>query len=323
MITVIGSLNMDLVVTTDRAPEAGETVPGQTFSQYPGGKGANQSVAAARSGAVTAMAGRVGRDLFGDALLRALSQDPLDLSAVEQLADHPTGTATITVDRQGQNRIVVVAGANGTFKPEEMERFRPLIARSHVLLCQLEIPLGAVAKALEIAREEGVFCLVNPAPALPLPDVFYRQVDLLTPNASELELLAGMTLEDEADWREAGRILMEKGLGTLIVTLGETGCLLMDGQTVSRFPAYRVKAVDTTAAGDCFNGVLAAELDALIEEEGRGKPARRFTGATLAPAIDRAMRASAMSVTRKGAQPSLPWRHEIDDFDDWYRTHRL
>ena len=322
MITVIGSLNMDLVVTADRAPEEGETVTGSGFAQYPGGKGANQAVAAARSGAITVMAGRVGRDSFGDALISSLARDPIDTSSIEKISGVPTGTAAITVDRRGQNRIVVVPGANGTYTAEDMEHLRPLIARSNVLLLQLEIPVEAVERAVVIAREENVYCMVNPAPAADLSRSFYRQVDLLTPNESELGLLAGMPTEVPAAWRTAGHRLLDLGLQTLLVTLGVDGSLAMDSQSELHLPAYKVKMLDSTAAGDCFNGALAAGIDALVEARGRTRDRLVLTPGDLAPMIDRATRAAAMSVTRQGAQPSIPWREEVDGFDSWYPQHR-
>lgn len=323
MITVIGSLNMDLVVTTDRAPEEGETVTGSGFFQFPGGKGANQAVASARSGAKTAMAGRVGKDAFGQALVSSLARDPIDTTRIEMTNGLATGMAAITVDRQGHNRIVVVPGANGSLTAGHMEALRPLIAQSNVLLLQLEIPFEAVEKAVSLARQENVYCMVNPAPAMTLPHSFYHQVDLLTPNESELGLLAGMASQTPEDWRAAGRVLLDRGLQTLVVTLGGEGCLAMDGQNELHLPAYRVRMVDSTAAGDCFNGALAAAIDAMIEA--RGKTARRtvFSPMDLAAALDRATRAAAISVTRQGAQPSIPWQKEVDHFDGWFEKHRL
>lgn len=317
MITVIGSLNMDLVVTAERAPEQGETVTGTGFAQIPGGKGANQAVAAARGGARVAMAGRVGDDAYGRALVEALEKDPVDTSAIEKIPGIPTGIAAITVDQKGHNRIVVVPGANGRLTPKTAEDLRGLIARSRVLLLQLEIPLDAVGRAIEIAREEGVCCILNPAPALSLPDFFYTHVDMLTPNETELALLSGRT-----DIREGARVLLERGLATLLVTLGEDGALLLTPEGERHFPAYRVAMTDSTAAGDCFNGNLAAGMDRLLE----GRTAdKTFVPSLidLVPVIDRAMKAAAISVTRQGAQPSLPEAEEIDRFDSWYPEHRL
>ena len=323
MVTIIGSLNMDLVVTADRAPREGETVTGSGFSQFPGGKGANQAVAAARSGARAVLAGRVGDDAFGEALIRSLARDPLDTSSIEIMSGTPTGIASITVDGQGHNRIVVIPGANGSFKARDMEALRPLIAQSNVLLLQLEIPLKAVERAVEIARQENVYCMVNPAPALAFPETLYRQVDLLTPNESELGLLSGLPMSGASSWRAGAKALLKRGLPALIITLGEEGSLAMDDKSDLRMPAYRVQMLDSTAAGDCFNGALAAEIDAMIGTGRKSSSRAFFTPAQLAPAIDRATRAAAISVTRQGAQPSLPWREEVDRFDDWFEKHRL
>lgn len=323
MITIIGSINMDLVVNTQRAPEQGETVTGDDFHQIPGGKGANQAVAAARDGAATVMAGRVGNDAFGNILIETLGQDPIDTSFIEKVSDTSTGVAQIIVDQQGHNRIVVVPGANGCFTADDMDALRPLIARSNVLLLQLEIPLEAVERALVIAREERVFSILNPAPAVSLPSSIYQNADLMTPNETELLLLSDWPKQDTSAFDRAGAVLLERGLSTLVVTLGEQGSLLINNKGNARFTAYRVAMVDSTAAGDCFNGVLAAGIDRLIEA--RKDRLYPFIPSIdeLAPIIDRATRAAAISVTRRGAQPSIPKAHETDAFDSWYEAHRV
>ena len=257
------------------------------------------------------------------ALVRSLARDPIDTSAIERIAGVPTGTAAITVDSRGHNRIVVVPGANGAWTASHVEAIRSLIAQSNVLLLQLEIPLEAVARAVTIAREENVFCMVNPAPALPLPADFYPSIDLLTPNENELGLLSGITLGGPRGWRNAARVLLNRGLPAIVVTLGEEGSLAMDDKSDMHLPAYPVKMVDSTAAGDCFNGTLAAEIDVMLEARGKTCSRTAFTVMELAPAIDRATRAATISVTRRGAQPSIPWREEIDRFETWFEEHRL
>ncbi len=321
MITVIGSINMDLVVTTERAPEAGETVLGNSFRQILGGKGANQAVAAARCGAHTTMVGRVGTDSFGDDILRGLQRDLTDVSMIQRIDNTPSGIASILVDGKGQNRITVVSGANYSFTTSDINALRPLIASSQVLLVQLEIPLNIVYQSLEIAHEEGVFTILNPAPAVNLPMEIYRTIDLLTPNESELSLLTGMPTSTRPQWIDAAHELHRRGVRALLVTLGSEGSLYMNNSgDMKHVPAYRVRAVDTTAAGDCFNGALACEIDRLIAES--GEQTRHFspTADQMAMAIDFATRASAISVTRVGAQPSLPYRHEIEAFDEWYKN---
>lgn len=320
MITVIGSINMDLVVMTDRAPEAGETVLGKDFHQIFGGKGANQAVAAARCGAKTTMVGRVGNDSFGDTILKGLKQEFADGAAIERIDGVPTGIAVILVDAKGQNRITVVSGANHTFNEESIEAVRPVIARSRVLLLQLEIPLDAVRQSLAIAREEGVFTILNPAPAVELPADMYQLIDLLTPNETELSILTGLPTGTRPQQIEAARTLHRRGVKSLIVTLGSYGSLYIDHEkNVKHIPAYHVKAIDTTAAGDCFNGAVACEIDRTLAKRSTGIFAP--TTDELVRAIEFATKASAISVTKIGAQPSLPYRHEIDDFDDWYRAH--
>ena len=323
MITVIGSINMDLVVNTQRAPEQGETVTGDNFHQIPGGKGANQAVAAARDGSTTVMVGRVGNDAFADSLIATLCEAPIDTSFIERIKDISTGVAQITVDQEGHNRIVVVPGANGRFTANDMEALRPLIARSNVLLLQLEIPLEAVERALIIAREEKVFSILNPAPAIPLPPSIYQNTDLMTPNETELLLLSDWPNQDTSAFVQAGAVLLERGLSTLVVTLGEQGSLLINHKGNAHFAAYRVAMVDSTAAGDCFNGVLAAGIDRLIEA--RKDSLYPFIPSIdeLAPIIDRATRAAAISVPRRGAQPSIPKAHETDAVDSWYEAHRV
>jgi ribokinase len=319
MIAVIGSINMDLVVMADRAPDAGETVLGNNFYQVFGGKGANQAVAAARCGAETTMVGRVGNDSFGETILKGLKREFADGAAIERIDGVPTGIAVILVDAKGQNRITVISGANHTFTEESIEALRPVIARSRVLLLQLEIPLDAVHRALAIAREEGVFTILNPAPALELPSDTYKYIDLLTPNESELSILTDLPTGTRPQQIEAARTLYRRGVKSLIVTLGSFGSLCIDHEeNVKHIPAYRVDAIDTTAAGDCFNGAVACEIDRMLAEQSTDIFAP--TTDELVRAIEFATKASAISVTKIGAQPSLPYRHEIDDFDDWYRA---
>ena len=323
MITVIGSLNMDLVIKAERAPQAGETLIADSFQEIPGGKGANQAVAAAREGAQTFMAGRVGQDAFGQSLLQSLAQDPIDITYIEKVPGLSTGIASITVDQAGQNRILVVSGANGSLEASDIQALRPLIARSHVLLLQLEIPMEAVEEALILAREEAVFSILNPAPALALPPSFYHLVNLMTPNESELAQLSGLPVSSREQVDQAGRQLLERGLENLVITLGQDGALAMNLQGKLHFPAYRVRVEDSTAAGDCFNGVLAAGIDRLIQARADGPKTFIHSLEDLAPIIDRASRAAALSVTRPGAQPSLPWAQEVDDFDSWYEKQGL
>lgn len=293
LITVLGSLNMDLVALVDRAPLQGETVMGREFRTIPGGKGANQAIAAARAGASVAMIGAVGNDAFGDHLLATLQADGVDAARVRRTPT-TTGTAHIVVDGAGHNAIVVVPGANGTVTALT-EDDKSLIRKSRFLLMQLELPLSVVEEGAAVAAEAGVRVVLTPAPAQPLPEPLLRQVDWLVPNEHEAALLTG-----EPDLTRAGRML--SGLcRQVVITLGAEGCLLVTdaGRRSQRVDAVRVSPVDTTAAGDTFTGALAVAL-----AEGMGTE----------DALLFATRAAAISVTRLGASPSMPRRKEIDSF---------
>lgn len=293
LITVLGSLNMDLVTLVERAPHMGETVMGRAFRTIPGGKGANQAIAAARAGANVAMIGAVGSDPFGDELLETLRADGVVTGSIRR-SQGASGTAHIVVDGAGQNAIVVVPGANGTVTALS-EPEKALIRRSRFLLMQLELPLSAVEEGAAVATAAGVTVVLTPAPAQPLPEALLRRVDWLVPNQHEAALLTG-----KADPAEAGAALAQL-CRHVVITLGSEGCLFVAdaGRTVHRAGAVKVTPVDTTAAGDTFTGALAVALsEGMAPEE-----ALRF-----------AARAAAISVTRLGASPSMPHRQEIDAF---------
>lgn len=307
MITVVGSLNMDLIVNTERIPVEGETVLGHGFRQAEGGKGANQAVAAARLGADVAMIGAVGNDDYGTRLTDALARDGIRTDTVIR-SDEPTGVAVIIINGRGNNCITVASGANFTLTPADIEACDALIARSNVLLTQLETPLDTVLRACELARTHGCLTVLNPAPATDLPDELLARIDLLTPNETELALLSGRSTDTLEQCERAGRVLLERGVKTLLVTLGEHGSLLMTSERTEHIPAFLVAMTDSTAAGDCFNGALVTALE---------------RGETLDDAISFAMKAAAMAVTRRGAQPSLPTAEDMAGFDAWFETHRL
>ena len=293
-ILVVGSLNMDLVVRSPRHPQPGETLLGTEFHTFPGGKGANQAVAAARLGGQVKLIGRVGADAFGDALLETCSQDGVDTRHVEQLQDAPTGIALITVNDAGQNTIVVVPGANGKLSPPDLLSAAPAFEGASVVVIQLEIPLLTVTYAADLARRYGARVVLNPAPAQPLSATCLEQVDVLIPNQSEAALLTGCALAGDA-----ARRLMASGVRSVIVTMGEGGVLIAEGETATHLPAHRVSVVDTTAAGDAFVGAFAVAL-----AEGR----------TVREAAAWGNAAGALAVTRAGAQPSLPERAEVERF---------
>lgn len=292
-IAVLGSANMDLVVTVPRAPGRGETVSGLAFRTVPGGKGANQALAAARGGASVAFAGAVGDDAFGREIVELLRAERVGVDGVEVSRDQPTGTAHITVDGDGDNSIVVVPGANGTLTALT-DAHRAVIDSAAMLLLQLELPLPIVEAAAAHARAAGVRTVLTPAPALALSDALLADVDLLVPNEHEATVIAGV-----ADPMDAARALAER-CGEVVVTLGRRGAArVVAGAEPELVPAFEVEAVDTTAAGDTFVGVLAGAL-----VEGLGTDA----------ALRRASAASALAVQRFGASSSMPLRAEIDAF---------
>ena len=258
-ILVIGSSNTDMTVVSDRLPERGETVLGGVFHMGPGGKGANQAVCASRLGADVTFVCKVGNDLFGDNALAGYRSEGMDVTHVLR-SDKPTGSALILVDGQGENVISVAPGANADFTVHDMDALSPVIRGADYLLLQLEIPVPSVVRAVEIAREAGVFVILNPAPACALPEEIFRNVSLLIPNRTELSLLSGMSTDTEEHIRAAVEKLRSAGVGNVIVTLGSAGALVCREGSYTTVPALRVQAVDTTAAGDTFCGAVCVGL---------------------------------------------------------------
>jgi ribokinase len=296
-IVIIGSLNMDLVMRTPRMPESGETLLGRDFRTVPGGKGANQAVACARLGGRAVLVGRVGADGFGRTLREGLVRDGVDVARLGTCANVGTGVAVILVEDSGQNRILLAAGANGELDAGDLDRAGDLIRSAAMVVLQLEVPLETVVHAVDLARAAGVPVLLNPAPARPLPEGFLARISLLVLNETEATLLAGLPVSDPPTALEAGRRLLAQGTGAVLVTLGAQGVAVVDNTGARHHPAHAVTAVDTTAAGDTFIGGLAVALG-----EGR----------TLDEAVALGQRASALCVTRPGAQPSIPHRRELD-----------
>ncbi len=297
-ILVIGSLNMDLSIAMDRMPAVGETVLGEELTYNLGGKGANQAYAAGRLGGRVKMLGCVGRDQFGEGQKESLSACGVDVSALKVSGELPTGTAVICVDAQGNNSIVVVAGANQACDTAYLEENDELLRWCDYLLMQMEIPLEAIEYAAARAKELGKTVILNPAPAPEaLSPELLSSVDYLTPNETELMKLSGVPGSGMEAVRRGALALMEKGLRCAVVTLGEEGALLADRNGFRTYPARKAEAVDTTAAGDCFNGAFAVAL-----AEGRGED----------EAIRFANTASSIAVTKKGAQSSIPSREELE-----------
>jgi ribokinase len=295
-ILVAGSLNADLVVRAPRFPQPGETISGEDLQVIPGGKGANQAVAAARLGANVSMLGRVGRDNFGDFLLDNLKSNHVDTTLVQR-DDASTGTATIIVDGNGQNSIVLSPGANGKVTPADVDSASFL--HHDLLLLQLEIPTLTVLSAAQRARDNGLRVILNPAPAKPLPDELIALADFLIPNETELSLLTGVDVKDIPSVEKAARVLLAKGSQKVIVTLGSKGALIVNRETSTLVDTYHVDVVDTTAAGDAFIGGFASVLD---------------SANSLADAVRFGCACGALATTKFGAQPSLPTKDEVERF---------
>jgi ribokinase len=290
---------MDLVTRASRLPKGGETLIGESFSVVSGGKGANQAVAAARLGAQVSMIGCVGRDAYGDALRAALLAEQIDCQAVSTV-DGSSGVALIVVDDNSQNSIVIVPGANGALTADQLKRFDPVLQAADLLICQLEVPDATVGHALKRGRELGKIVILNPAPASrALPAHWYGSIDYLIPNESEAAALSGVAVDSLDTAQAAATKLIAMGAGKVIITLGAQGSLFADGNSFQHFPAPSVQAVDTTAAGDTFVGGFAAALAA-----GKGE----------AEAIRFGQVAAALSVTRAGAQPSIPALSDVQAF---------
>ena len=292
MILVVGSSNIDLVASVDRLPSRGETVLGYRFAQSFGGKGANQAVAAARAGAEVAFLSKLGADANGRLIEQHLAAQGLSRPILLRDAEFPTGVAMILVDLSGENQIAVVPGSNGRLTPVDLRQHRELIAGARVLLLQMEIPRETVFEALRLGRECGLTTILNPAPAAPLPSDLLRLVDILTPNESEAQVLTGST-----DPAEAAQILTGRGVGTVVVTCGANGAFLTTGNDVTHIPGFLVETIDSTGAGDAFNGALACAV---------------AEGVPLKSAIVRANAAGALATTGRGAQESMPTKDDIE-----------
>lgn len=296
-IVVIGSSNTDLVIRTPRIPSPGETLIGSDFMINAGGKGANQAVAAARMGGDVCFVACVGDDGFGAEAVRHYAGEGIDTSYIVRRNGVASGVALIAVDDAAENSIVVAPGANALLSPADIDAVESEIAAADYLLVQLEIPMETVARATELAVRHGVRVILNPAPAAPIADEVLARLDLITPNRSETELLTGLKVENVGDAVAAAAWFRGRGVRRVAVTMGSAGALVADERGEEFVPAYRVEAVDTTAAGDVFNGALAVALS-----EGRELGAAARFAAT----------ASSIACTRIGAQRSIPQRREVD-----------
>lgn len=298
-IVVVGSLNMDIVVSVPHIPLVGETILATDINHYGGGKGANQAIAAARLGSSVAMIGKVGKDKNGEILLNSLKAEGVDTTGIE-FSNDMTGTAFIKVSKEGDNNIVVYPGANNDVDIDQIERHRDIIENSKVCLLQMEIPLDVVKYVIDICHEKGVKVVFNPAPATrEIPEDAIRKSYILIPNEIELFLLAGEDKVHLNKLEDVAEKVYEKGVQNLIVTLGDKGSLYYDGVSKKYFASKKVKAVDSTAAGDSFVGALVTGI---------------IDGKTIEGSIEFATYAAALTVTKPGAQNSLPTRSEVEDF---------
>ncbi len=300
MITVVGSFNMDLFIEAPRFPAPGETLHGKNFRRAPGGKGANQACAVARMGMKSAIIGAVGRDVFGDEMLASLEAAGVNTRGVVRRSDTASGTAMVVLDAAGQNQIVVANGANDTLSAGDVTRQAALLHESKAVIAQLETTMSATEAALRLAREGGALAVLNPAPFFPVEDALLRLCDWIIPNEVEASRLSGVEVRDARSAAAAAPILRQRSqCPNIIVTLGANGVWLDTPQFTGAVPGFKVDAVDTVGAGDTFIGALVTRL----VEGAEAREAARFGCA-----------AAAIAVTRRGAQPSIPRRAEVEAF---------
>lgn len=295
-ICVIGSINMDLTAFVDRFPKPGETITGNNFKNSPGGKGANQAVAAARLGGEVGMFGKIGNDFYGQEYLKVFKKNNVNPCGVGTSSDVSTGIAVIEVDKSGENHIVVIPGANGEVDTNFIDSKFELLKKYDIFLFQLEIPIETIAYAIEKLSQLNKIIILDPAPARKLPDSMYSMIDFITLNETEMSILSGVNIKCEDDFLKAGKMLISKGVRTVIAKAGSKGSYKIDESGMEHFPGFSVNAVDTTAAGDTFNGGFAYKLS---------------TGSDVSECIRFGNAAAALSTTALGAQDAIPGIVEV------------
>lgn len=295
-IVVVGSSNTDMVIKADRLPVPGETVIGKHFMMNPGGKGANQAVAAARMGGDVSFITKTGNDLFGRQSIELYNSENIKTEYVYSDSENPSGVALISVDAHGENCILVAPGANSFLTTKDIEKAKEEILNADLLLMQLEIPMETVSYAANIASTNGTQVVLNPAPAQTLSEELLKNITIITPNKGEAEILSGVRVSDWESAKKAANLISDKGVNTVVITLGALGALIKDGEVFYEIEAELVEAVDTTAAGDTFSGTLCVGL---------------AEGKNIVDAVKMACKASAITVTRMGAQAAIPHRNEL------------
>jgi ribokinase len=297
-ILVIGSNNTDMVIKAEHLPKPGETILGGTFFMNPGGKGANQAVAAARLGGQVTFISKIGNDVFGRQAIQLFEAENIDASHILRDPDHPSGVALITVDKNAENCIVVALGANATLSPKDLEKSEALIKSADIILMQLEIPIETVEYVTKVASDNNVKVILNPAPVCPLGNDMLKNLYVITPNRIEAEMISGIKVDSLDTAKEAAKAIRSKGVEIVIITLGSEGALILKDDDFSFVAADKVEPVDTTAAGDVFNGALTVALS---------------NGSNIDDAVKFGCRAAAIAVTRYGAQASAPYKNEVDN----------
>jgi len=303
-VLVIGSSNMDLNIYSERLPKPGETVTGGIFKQFLGGKGANQAVASVRAGGKTIFIGKIGNDIFGDQMLSRLTKEGIDTSHIIKDAQESSGVAFIMIDNNGENMISVAPGANARLNPLEIRAKSDIIKKAKVLVVQMELSIETIEEIYRIASQSNVIKILNPAPLKPIPISVLKNIDIIIPNEGELFRLHSLLEFKELSGKQKEKIIQASkdiaslGIKIVITTLGSKGCLIVENDEIIEIPTFKVEAIDTVGAGDCFNGVLASKL---------------CQGETLLNAVKYATAAASIAVTRKGAQESMPFINEINE----------